>query len=140
RIVAITIQEMRQAVQPGMTTKELDELGGEILRKHGADSAPMVTYDFPGYTCISMNQEAAHGIPGDRVIQAGDVVNIDVSAAKDGYYADSGQSFQVPPHTPEVTKLLEHTEQTMMKVIRSLRHGVRLNEIGRMMELEAAKG
>jgi methionyl aminopeptidase len=140
RIVALTIKEMREAVRPGMTTKELDELGGEILRRHGAKSAPMVTYNFPGYTCISLNEEAAHGIPGDRVIQEGDVVNIDVSAEKNGYYADSGQSFQVPPHNPEITRLCEYTEQTMMKVIQKLRHGMRLNEIGRMFEQEAAKG
>lgn len=140
RIVGLTIEEMKQAVKPGMTTKELDELGGEILQRHGARSAPKLAYDFPGYTCISLNQEAAHGIPGDRVIREGDVVNIDVSAEKDGYYADSGQSFQVPPRDSEVTKLCEFTHETMMKVIRKLRHGVRLNEIGRMIETEAAKG
>lgn len=140
RIVALTIKEMREAVRPGMTTKELDELGGEILKRYGANSAPMLTYDFPGYTCISVNQEAAHGIPGDRVIREGDVVNIDVSAEKDGYYADAGQSFQVPPHDPKITKLCEYTEQTMMKVIQQLRHGVRLNEIGRIIQEEAAKG
>lgn len=140
RIVALTIREMREAVQPGMTTKELDELGGAILKRYGANSAPMVTYNFPGYTCISINQEAAHGIPGDRVIREGDVVNIDVSAEKDGYYADAGQSFQVPPHDPNITRLIEYTEQTMMKVIKKLRHGVRLNEVGRTIEQEAAKG
>jgi len=140
RIVALTIKEMREAVRPGMTTKELDELGGEVLRRHGANSAPIVTYNFPGYTCISLNEEAAHGIPGDRVIKPGDVINIDVSAEKDGYYADAGQSFQVPPHTPEITRLCEYTEQTMMKTIRKLRHGMKLNEVGRMFQEEAAKG
>lgn len=140
RIVARTIKEMREAVRPGMTTKELDELGGQILKRYGANSAPIKEYNFPGYTCISLNQEAAHGIPGDRVIREGDVINIDVSAEKDGYYADAGQSFQVPPHDPEILRLCEYTEQTMMNVIRKLKHGVRLNEIGRLIQQEAALG
>lgn len=87
RVVASVRDAMLSAVEPGMTTAELDRLGGELLDRWGARSAPRVTYNFPGATCISVNEEAAHGIPGRRVIQAGDVVNVDVSAELDGYFA-----------------------------------------------------
>ncbi len=91
RIVGLAIREMREALQPGMTTAELDAVGERYLKQHGARSAPQLAYNFPGATCISVNDEVAHGIPGKRVIQAGDVVNIDVSAELDGYYADFGR-------------------------------------------------
>lgn len=85
RVVAQVRDAMLAAVEPGMTTAELDRLGAGLLDSFGARSAPRVTYDFPGATCISINEEAAHGIPGPRVIQPGDVINIDVSAELDGY-------------------------------------------------------
>ena len=82
RIVALARDEMAKAVRPGMTTKELDAIGQRILEEEGAASAPITMYEFPGYTCISLNDVAAHGIPGDEVIQEGDIVNVDVSAVK----------------------------------------------------------
>ena len=84
RICAITRDAMASAMRVGMTTGELDEIGAKLLAEHGAQSAPIVTYDFPGATCISVNEEIAHGIPGARVLREGDLVNIDVSAEKDG--------------------------------------------------------
>ncbi len=73
RVVAVVRDTMLSAIEPGMTTAELDRLGSELLDQYGAVSAPRVTYDFPGATCISINEQAAHGIPGDRVIKAGDI-------------------------------------------------------------------
>lgn len=140
KIVALTIKEMKSRARVGMTTKELDEIGGLFLKKHGAVSAPKSTYNFPGNTCISINQEIAHGIPGNRVIQPGDLINIDVSAELGGYYADTGHSFLIPPYNPSLMHLCQYTHDTMMKVISSLKHGVKLNEIGRIMEIEAKKG
>ena len=64
--VAITLKKMREYAKPGMTTKELDNYGGKILDEFGAKSAPYVTYDFPGYTCISLNDEVAHGVPSEK--------------------------------------------------------------------------
>lgn len=139
RIVALTIEEMKRRAEPGMTTKELDLIGQEMLALHGATSAPMKDADFPGYTCISINEEVAHGIPGSRVLQAGDLINVDVSAELDGYYADAGQSFQIPPVTSEVDRLCQTTHATMMKVINSLKAGVKLNQIGKIMQHEARK-
>ncbi|WP_379134853.1 type I methionyl aminopeptidase [Paenibacillus sp. sgz500958] len=139
KVVGYTIAEMRKAVKPGMTTGELDKVGEEILKRFGASSAPNKTYEFPGWTCISVNEEAAHGIPGSRVIQAGDLINIDVSAELNGYYGDAGVSFQLPPYTEKIQHLCRSTEETMMSVINHLRAGMKVNEIGRVMELEARK-
>ncbi|BBI31375.1 type I methionyl aminopeptidase [Cohnella abietis] len=140
KIVALTIEEMKKSAEPGMTTRELDLIGKRMLDRYGATSAPMKDVAFPAYTCISVNEEVAHGIPGDRILQAGDLVNIDVSAELDGFYADAGQSFQIPPVTTEMDNLCKYTYSTMMKVISSLKAGVKLNQIGKIMEDEARKG
>lgn len=95
RIVAAIRDELVRKTQPGITTKELDDIAGELFDKADAVSAPKGVYDFPGYTCISVNEEVAHGIPGRRKIQEGDLVNIDVSGSKNGYFADTGISFVV---------------------------------------------
>lgn len=97
RIVADTLAAMGKALEPGMTTAELDAIGRALLERAGACSAPESAYGFPGATCISVNEEVAHGIPGSRRIAAGDLVNIDVSAEKGGYFSDTGASFAVPP-------------------------------------------
>ena len=76
-----------------------------MLEREGAVSAPQSSYDFPGATCISVNEEIAHGIPGSRAIAPGDLVNIDVSASKNGWFADTGASFQVGPATPALARL-----------------------------------
>ncbi|MFF2907339.1 type I methionyl aminopeptidase [Paenibacillus sp. NPDC057934] len=139
KVVGHTIAEMKKSVVPGMTTRELDEIGAKILKEAGAASAPQVTYNFPGATCISVNEEVAHGIPGSRVIQAGDLINIDVSAELNGYYGDAGVSFQLPPYNEKLQHLCRSTEETMMSVINHLRAGMKVNEIGRVMESEARK-
>src|SRR5262245_26674613 len=96
-IVARVLDEMLISARPGMTTLELDAIGERLLEKFGARSAPRITYDFPGATCISVNEEAAHGIPGPRVLCEGDVVNVDVSAELAGYFADTGGTTVLPP-------------------------------------------
>jgi methionyl aminopeptidase len=140
RIVALTIRTMKQQAQVGMTTRELDEIGGQLLLDHGALPAPKLTYGFPGNTCISLNRDIAHGIPGNIKLRPGDLINIDVSAVKEGYYADTGHSFQLPPYKPQIVKLCQYTYDTMIKVISSLSHGVKLNEVGRIIQGEAERG
>lgn len=130
RICAVARDAMAAALEPGMTTKELDDIGRKILDDNGARSAPEVTYHFPGATCISVNEEVAHGIPGPRVINAGDLVNIDVSAEKDGIFADTGASFIVPPGTPKVEKLCRDGKKAMWAGIRAVRAGGRLADVG----------
>ncbi|WP_375261757.1 type I methionyl aminopeptidase [Palleronia sp.] len=113
RIVANTMHAMARAMEPGMTTRELDEIGRALLERDGAASAPESSYDFPGATCISVNEEIAHGIPGDRVIAAGDLVNIDVSASKNGYFADTGATFRVDPVAPPLDRLCRDGKRAM---------------------------
>lgn len=113
RIVATTLQAMARAMEPGMTTCELDGIGRALLERAGAVPAPEDSYGFPGATCISVNEEIAHGVPGDRVIAAGDLVNIDVSASKDGFFADTGASFAVGVVAPAIERLCRDGRRAM---------------------------
>lgn len=137
KIIALTLQEMQSQVKAGMTTAELDDIGGRFLAKQGARSAPYLTYGFPGATCISLNNEAAHGIPGERVIRRGDLVNIDVSAELDGYFADASTTVLVPPVDPIKQKLCDCTRAARRKAIASARAGRPLNIIGKTIEATA---
>lgn len=134
RIVAITLKEMMRRTEPGMTTGELDLIGKELLDHHGARSAPRLSYNFPGYTCISINEEAAHGVPGERVIMPGDVVNIDVSAERNGYFSDTGGSFVVPPSDYLKDKLIDATRLALKEACRNARARQSLNGIGRAIQ------
>ncbi|MES1926727.1 type I methionyl aminopeptidase [Salinisphaera sp. T31B1] len=134
RIVADIRDAMLAAVEPGMTTAELDEIGGQMLSRLGATSAPMKCYDFPGFTCISVNEEAAHGVPGARVIGAGDIVNVDVSAERDGYYADTGGTTVVSPVADDKAALCRATELALERALAEVRAGARLNRIGKAIE------
>jgi methionyl aminopeptidase len=131
---------MGKALEPGMTTKELDDLGRALLEKEGARSAPEVTYGFPGATCISVGPDCAHGIPGDAVIRAGDLINIDVSAELDGYFGDTGASFAVLPVKPRIERLCRDGRRAMWAGIRAVKSGGRLNEVGRSIERFARSG
>ncbi len=121
---------MLDAAEPGMTTLELDSLGEQLLARHGARSAPILTYDFPGSTCISINEETAHGIPGHRVIQPGDVLNVDVSAELGGYFADTGGTKIVPPTNPLKTRLCHATRTALEQAMKHARAGQPINAIG----------
>src|SRR5215813_1436566 len=107
RIVGLALRAMQDSVRPGMTTKELDQVGEAFLRQHGARSAPIITYKFPAATCICIDDEVSHGIPGERVIREGDLVKIDVSAELDGYFADSHLTVPVQPISPKKQKLVD---------------------------------
>ena len=133
-IVAVTLKEMMARTAPGMTTAELDLLGKELLQKQGARSAPKLSYGFPGYTCISINEEAAHGIPGARVIQPGDVVNIDVSAEKNGYFADTGGTLVVPPSNALKNRLIASAQAALNEATKAAVAGKPLNGIGKAIQ------
>lgn len=134
RIVALILKEMMQRTEPGMSTLELDTIGQALFEKSAVQSAPKLTYDFPGYTCISVNEEAAHGIPGARIIQAGDMVNIDVSAERNGYFADTGGSFIVPPSTELKEHLCHATRLALNSAISEARAGKPINRIGKAIQ------
>ncbi len=131
RVVANAMQSMAKALEPGMTTRELDEIGRAHLEREGAVSAPEVTYGFPGATCISVNEEVAHGIPGDRILAAGDLVNIDVSAGKNGYFADTGATFRMPPVRPSLDQLCRDGRRAMQIGIAQVGHDKPLAGIGK---------
>jgi methionyl aminopeptidase len=131
---------MGALVTPGITTAELDEVGRRVLQSHGARSAPQLAYGFPGTTCISVNDEVAHGIPSEkRVLRAGDLVNIDVSAELDGYWADSGASFPVSSVSRRATALLSATRQALDEAIAAVRAGEPMRNIGRAVQSRARK-
>jgi len=137
RIVARVLREMKEALRPGMTTQELDDIGGRALARFGAQPAPALTYRFPGATCISVNDEAAHGIPSDRVIRAGDLVNIDVSAELGGFFADNGASIPVPPIAEATQHLCLSNQRALRRALTTARAGRRFNRIGRAIEAQA---
>ena len=128
RIVAEVREAMKAAAVPGMTTKELDELGGRLMAERGAVSAPIDQYEFPGYTCISVNHEVAHGIPGSRVIEDGDLVNIDVSASYGGYFADTGISFVVGTADEKKQLLCDVAKSAFDRAMTKVKAGSRLNQ------------
>ncbi|MBK4216932.1 type I methionyl aminopeptidase [Paracoccus caeni] len=131
RIVANTMRDMAKAIEPGMTTRELDQIGRDMLEREGAVPAPESTYGFPGATCISVNEEIAHGIPGDRVIAAGDLINIDVSASKDGLYADTGATWRVGQVSPELDRLCRDGKRAMQIGIDQVGSGKPISGIGK---------
>lgn len=133
-IVSSIKDRMLDAVEPGMTTRELDALGARWLAEVGARSAPQLAYGFPGATCISINEEAAHGVPGDRVIQPGDMVNVDVSAELDDYFADTGGTVIVPPGSSLKTRLCHATRTALAEAIKVARAGQPLNVIGKAIQ------
>jgi methionyl aminopeptidase len=136
RLVAQTLQEMREALEPGMTTEQLDDVGARFLRRHGARSAPQLTYDFPGFNCISVNDEVVHGVPCDRVLAAGDIVKIDVTAELDGYIADAAITAIIPPARPATEHLVQTAMAAFERAYRVARAGLRISELGRQVEYE----
>lgn len=137
KVVATVLHTMLDTLEPGMTTAELDAVGAGLLDEHGARSAPQLAVDFPAATCISINEQAAHGVPGDRVIEPGNVVNIDVSAELDGYYADTGATRVMPPTTPLKTRLCHASKSALASAIKQARAGRPLRNIGRAIQKTA---
>ena len=139
RICAETLRKMMNATRAGMTTRELDKIGHALLEAEGARSAPQVTYNFPGATCISISPVIAHGIPDEHVLREGELIHIDVSAELDGYYADTGASLVVSKREKNLEKLLDATRATLAKALRAAKAGNLLNGIGWAVQTEARK-
>ena len=138
--VACTLKEMTAFARPGISTKELDEFGAKVLADFGAKSAPYLTYGFPGWTCISVNQEFCHGIPSQkRILQEGDLVNIDVSAELDGFWSDNGNSFVVGPDIHGHQNLVDASKDILQKAISAIKGGIRISDVGHLMETEAKR-
>ncbi|TXL58069.1 type I methionyl aminopeptidase [Aeromicrobium terrae] len=139
-VVARTLQAVREAVAPGVSTAELDSLAHDTIRAHGATSnflgygAGSGVQGFPGVICTSVNDEVVHGIPGPRVLRDGDVVSIDCGAIVDGWHGDSAITVAVGEAAPELTELIRVTEQAMLQGIAAARPGGRVTDIGHAVQ------
>jgi len=139
RLVGHTLHAMKAAVRPGITTRTLDEVAGRFFGAHGARSAPQMAYRFPGFTCISVNEEIVHGVPGPRQLAPGDVVKIDVTAELDGFIADAAVTVTVPPVSDEARRLARAARAAFIKAARVATAGVRVAEVGRAIEAEVRR-
>ncbi|MBZ5604423.1 MAG: type I methionyl aminopeptidase [Acidobacteriia bacterium] len=139
KIVRMALDEMTAAVRPGVTTEELDRIGAAVLAKHGAESAPPKVYGFPGAVCISVNEEAIHGIPGSRVMAAGDLVKLDLTAEKNGFMADAAVTVRVGDVSPEADALVRCAESSFRQGLAAARAGNRVHEVGRCVEREVRR-
>lgn len=138
-IVATVLHRMIDAAEVGMTTRELDDLGATWLAEFGAVSAPIETYDFPGATCISVNRAVAHGVPGPQKLLEGDMVNVDVSAGLDGFWADNGASFVMGEPDPVQRRLLDAALEARDRAIQAIKPGVPYNTLGRIFAATAKR-
>ncbi len=138
-LVATILSTMRDRALAGVTPRDLDAIAADMLRNAGAVSAPVLTYGFPAQTCISVNRVVAHGIPTGMPLRDGDLVNIDVSAELDGFFADTGASFVVGTASAGQQRLLDATREARDAAIAQLRAGELINGIGRTVEAVAAR-
>jgi len=139
RIVRRALDAAAAAARPGVTTRQLDEIGARVLAEHGAESAPPKVYGFPGAFCISVNDEAIHGIPGDRKIQPGDLVKLDLVAEKDGFYADAAVTVQVGEVSATAAALARCAESAFYAAVQYARAGNRVYDIGRAVDRETRR-
>lgn len=138
-IVGKALRAMAAGVHPGITTAELCKIGSAVLAEHGARSSPPMVYGFPGNVCISINDEVVHGIPGERVLQPGDLVKLDLTAEKDGYHTDSAMSVEVAPATGQAHELARCAERAFRQALNAARPGNRTKDIGRAVEREVRR-
>jgi methionyl aminopeptidase len=139
RVVAIALRRMKAAVRPGVTTAELDDIAARTFAEHGARSGPRLDYQFPGATCISVNAEAVHGIPGPRRLRDGDLVTLDVTAELDGYYADAAVTVPVGRAKPSAARLAGASTAALRKGLDAARAGARVSDIGAAVEQEVTR-
>lgn len=139
RAVRQVLDAMRAEVRPGVSTRYLDEIGRRVMEENGATSAPSKVYKFPGATCISLNDEAVHGIPSDRELREGDLVKLDVTAEKNGYMADAAITVPVGTVSSQAERLIACAERAFQKAMLVARAGFRVLEIGRIVEREVRK-
>ncbi len=134
RVVAEAIRAMRVRARPGVTTGELDAIGARVFARAGARSGPQLDYGFPGVNCISVNDEAVHGIPGKRRLRKGDLLKLDVTAELDGFYADACVSVPIGDASGATQKLAGASRTALNQALATARAGVPLNHIGRAVE------
>ena len=117
-------------IKPGITTAKIDQLGFEFIKDNGGFSAPQFYRGFKKSLCTSLNHVVCHGIPSDRILEDGDVINIDVTAVVDGYHGDTSRMYAVGNPSVKSKNLIDVTYESMMKAIKILKPGIRLGDIG----------
>jgi methionyl aminopeptidase len=138
-VVSLMLESMKQAVEVGVTTAELDEVGASVMRQHASRSAPSLVYRFPGVSCISVNEEAVHGIPGPRTLREGDLVKLDVTIEKDGFMADAAVTVSVGNASKEKQRLAFCAQRAFELAMLVARAGNRISELGRVIEREVRR-
>lgn len=133
-IVRKALDTMKAAVAAGVTTRELDQIGQQVLREHGAEAAPRKVYRFPGAVCISVNDEAVHGVPGNRRLKDGDIVKLDLVAEKDGFFADAAITVPVGNVSGTAQSLIRCAESAFDSALRVARTNYKVRDIGRAVE------
>jgi methionyl aminopeptidase len=139
KIVRMMLERMKAHVRPGVTTRQLDEIGAEVMEKNGARSAPSTVYNFPGTNCISVNEEAVHGIPSERILRDGDLLKLDVTIEKDGFMADAAETVAVGTLDEVKQKLMASARNAFEKSLTAAKAGNRVMEIGRIVEREVRR-
>lgn len=138
-VVRRTLEAMKRAVKPGITTAQVDEAGAAVIWQECARPAPAMVYKFPGVNLISVNDEVVHGIPSGRKLREGDLVKLDVTIEKDGFMADSAVTIGVGKISDEKRRLAGCAERAFHMGARVARAGVRLREVGRVIEDEVRR-
>jgi methionyl aminopeptidase len=139
RVVAEAIRVMRASVRPGVSTGELDDIGARVFARAGARSGPQLDYGFPGTNCISVNDEAVHGVPGKRRLNDGDLVKLDVTAELDGFYADACVSVPVGKVSSSAQHFAAASRWALSDALNVARAGIPINHIGATVEAAVAK-
>jgi methionyl aminopeptidase len=137
-VVAETLLELRPQVRPGVSTAELDRAAARVFARHGARSGPSLDYGFPGTICISVDDEAVHGIPGPRRLRDGQIVKLDVTAELDGFYADACVTVPVGAVEPRRRRLIAAAQVALQRGIAAARAGAAVNAIGAAVERAVA--
>lgn len=137
RIVALTHQELKKHIEPGITTRELDVIADKFIRKHDAIPSFKGYNGFRGSICASVNDELVHGIPGDRVLNDGDIISIDIGAKYNCYHGDSAWTYAVGQIDEESERLMDVTEESLYKGLEEAKPGERLSNISHAIQTYA---
>ena len=129
-IAAGALDEVAKVVKPGVKTNFIDKLCNEYINDHGAYSAPLFYRGFPKSCCTSVNHVVCHGIPSEKILKEGDILNVDVTALKDGWHGDTSRTFEIGNVSIKAKKLIQTTYDAMMKAIKIVRDDIYLGDIG----------
>tara|TARA_B100000767_G_scaffold217795_1_gene205544 strand:- start:554 stop:1309 length:756 start_codon:yes stop_codon:yes gene_type:complete len=129
-IAAGALDEVTKIIKPGISTEEIDKLCYEFINDHNACSAPLFYRGFPKSCCTSANHVVCHGIPSDKILKEGDIVNVDVTAFKDGWHGDTSRMFKIGDISIKAEKLINATYESMMLAIKIVKEGIQLGDIG----------